>query len=271
MRIQNLIAVAATLIAPALATPAFAQYHQPQQQTYSPWSFGGSFGTDVAGRGDLHGAGVSNSVNLATLNPAASGTGVIRIRARDFGDIYENSQRATLEVRYATTEMSELFGAISYNTADGKLTEIGCFEATSGTTCNAVVSGDFSDLVQYGIEVGYRQWIGIGLLGDTVKPYYALRAGAVRTDGIDVTVSAGANNLANLRLTEETWSGMVGVDLGASMAVTNNIELGAEVGIRYTSMLGEDDSQLSTVGLEEINNTEGTLTVPVSVRMNVVF
>ena len=267
MRIRMLLAAAASLI----AGPAFAQYHQPQQQSWSPWSFGGSISTDVAGRGDLHGAGVSNTVDLSTLNPAASGTGVIRIRARDFGDIYDKNTRATLEVRYATTEMSELFGAISYAQGDGSVTEIGCFEASAGTTCNAVVSGSFSDLVQYGIELGYRQWFGIGLLGDTVKPYYAVRAGAVRTDAIDVGVSAGGNNLATLRLTEETWSGMVGVDLGASMAVTQNIEIGAEVGVRYTSQLGEDDSALSTVGLEEINDTEGVITVPVSVRMNVVF
>jgi hypothetical protein len=268
MRIQGLLITVATLI----AGPAFAQYHQPAQQSYSPWSFGGSIGTDVSGRGELHQGGVSNTVNLATLNPAASGTGLIRIRARDFGDIYEKNVRATLEVRYAMTEMSEVFGAISYNQAEGTLTDIGCFESNAGTTCNAVVSGSFSDLVQYGAELGYRQWFGIGLFNDTLKPYYAVRAGAVRTDAIDVTVSAGGTNLANLQLTQETWSGMLGVDLGASMALTSNIELGAEVGVRYTSKLDGDDSELSTVGLDEINDSnDAVITVPVSVRMNVVF
>lgn len=267
MRIHWLLAAVATVT----ASPALAQYHQPQQQSWSPWSFGGSVSTDVAGRGDLHAGGVSNTVNLSTLNPAASGTGVIRIRARDFGDIYDKNVRATLELRYATTEMSEVFGAISYAQAEGSVTDIGCFESNAGTTCNAVVNGSFSDLVQYGVELGYRQWLGVGLFDDAVKPYLALRVGAVRTDAIDVGVSAGTTSLATLRLTEETWSGMVGVDFGASMALSETVELGAEVGVRYTSKLGEDDSGLSTIGLEEINDTEGVISVPVSVRMNVVF
>jgi opacity protein-like surface antigen len=262
MRILALAALAATIT----AAPAFAQYHQPQQ-SYSPWSFGGSVGTDAYTRGELHNAGVSNSVNLG----GALGTGVIRIRARDFGDVYKDNIRATVEVRYALTRMSEAFGAISYNSADGGTTDIGCFEAAAGTACNAVVTGQFSDLVQYGAELGYRQWLGIGLLDDTIKPYFAVRVGAIRTDEISLRAAAGATSIGNLRLTEETWSAMLGADLGASFAISENVELGAEVGVRYTEVLQPEDADLDPLGLGEINYTDNVLSVPVSVRMNVVF
>lgn len=262
MRILALAALAATIT----TAPAFAQYHQPDQ-SYSPWSFSGSVGTDAYGRGKLHNAGVSNSINLGS----GLGAGVIRIRARDFGDVYENNIRATLEVRYATSRMSEVFGAISYNTAEGGTTDIGCFEAAAGTTCNAVVTGQFSDLVQYGAEFGYRQWLGFGLLDDTIKPYVAVRGGAIRTDEISLQAAAGSTSIGTLRLNRETWSAMVGADLGASFAISENIEIGAEVGVRYTEVLQPEDADLATVGLEEINYTDHILSVPVSVRMNVVF
>jgi hypothetical protein len=267
MRIHGLIAIV-TLLA---ASPALAQYHQPTQQAYSPWSFSGSIGADVAGPSNWHRNGTSGTVNLNSLNNTLSGTGTVTIRAKDFGDIYENAPRATLEIRYAVTEMSEYFGAISFSQAESEQALVGCFQATAGTQCNVNINGKFSDLNQYGLEAGYRQWLGIGLLGDRVKPYFAGRVGAIYTEAVDLALSTGSTSLGTVRFSEDSWSAMIGADLGVSAAITQFAEIGAEVGVRYTTKLSGDDSQLGALGLDEINDTEGTVTIPVSVRMNVVF
>lgn len=249
-----------------LAAPAFAQ-------DYSPWSFGGSIGADIPINGQLHGEGVSNSIDLATLNSNLSGNGVISIRGRDYKDLYDTGIRANVEVRYAMSEMAEFFGSISYMQAKGKRGNIGCVDiATTAGACNAEVDGLFSDLKQIGAEVGYRQWFATNLFGGNVKPYFAVRGGVVHTDAIRVAVSTGATPLANLRLYEESWNFMIGGDIGATVAISPNAEIGGEVGLRYVTELKADDSDFGGIGLGSINDADsGRLSVPVSVRLNAVF
>jgi hypothetical protein len=244
------------------ATPALADSN-------SPWSFGGSVGYDIPVSGKALQSGTSSSILLSTLNTNLTGNGTIRLRGTDYKDAYDNALRASLEVRYAMSETSEFFGAFSYTNAEGKTALAGCLEVA--TVCGTNVTAQFSDFKQYGLEVGYRQWLDMALLGDAVRPYFSVRGGVIRTDAINAFIATPTDNLANWRLYKETYSYMIGGDIGATVAISSNAELGGEVGIRYQTALREIDSDFGSIGLSNVNNKSERLSVPVSVRLNAAF
>jgi hypothetical protein len=244
------------------ATPALADHA-------SPWSFGGSVGYDMPVDGAVLASGNSNSIALNTLNPSFTGTGTIQLRGTDFKDAYDPALRGTFEVRYAMSELSEFFGAFTYTQADGKKTGIGCL-ANAGT-CSGALTGQFSDYKQMGLEVGYRQWINMAMLGDSVRPYFTVRGGVVKTDAIHTFIQAPAGNVAHWRLYDDSYSYIIGGDIGATVAISPNAEIGGEVGLRYQTALKEIDADFSALGLGKTNGSSERLSVPVSVRLNAAF
>jgi hypothetical protein len=244
------------------ATPVMAD-------STSPWSFGGTVGYDIPVDGKVLEAGNSSSILLSTLNTSLTGNGIIRLRGTDYKDAYDPALRATIEVRYATSETSEFFGAFSYTGAKAKKTSVGCLEI--GGACGTDVTGQLTDYKQYGIELGYRQWLNMAMLGDSVRPYFAVRGGVVRTDAINAFVQTPAADLANWRLYKETYSYTIGADLGATIAISPNAELGGEVGIRYQTAMDEVDLDFGPIGLGSTNNKSERLSVPVSFRLNAAF
>jgi hypothetical protein len=257
MRSTLITLLLATVATPALADPS------------SPWSFGGSVGYDMPVGGSVLASGTSNSIALNTLNSSFTGTGTIQLRGTDYKDAYDPALRATIEVRYAMSDLSEFFGAFTYTKADGKTADIGCL--TNAGTCSGALTGQFDDYKQMGIEVGYRQWIDMALLGDSVRPYFAVRGGVVRTDAISTFIKAPAGNIARWRLYDESYSYMIGGDIGATVAISPNAELGGEVGLRYQTALKEIDADFGTLGLGKTNGNSERLSVPVSVRLNAAF
>jgi hypothetical protein len=63
----------------------------------------------------------------------------------------------------------------------------------------------------------------------------------------------------------------LGGDLGATVALSPNIELGGEVGVRYLSKLKERDTDYGAIGLGETNDKADIISIPVSLRINAAF
>lgn len=257
---------AISVIIAALATPALAQSTSPST---SPWSFGATVGYDIPISGDVLATGNSTAINLNTLNTNLTGSGILRLRGTDYQDAYDNSIRATIEVRYAMSEMSEFFGAFSYMNAEGKTTDAGCVEIMGA--CTTRLDATLSDYRQYGLELGYRQWLNMAMLGESVRPYFSVRGGVVRTDAINALVATPTAGLANWRLYKETYAYTIGADLGATIALSPNAELGGEVGIRYQTALRENELDFGAFGLGAVNDKSERFSVPVSVRLNAAF
>jgi hypothetical protein len=243
-------------------TPAFAD-------GASPWSFGGSVGYDIPVDGRVLDRTTGTSIALGTLNTNLTGNGTIALRGTDYKDAYEDALRATIEVRYAMSETSELFGAFTYTNAEGKDASVGCIEVAA--VCGPNVLAKLSDYRQYGLELGYRQWLNLGIMGDAVRPYFAVRGGVARTDAIQALFRTPTDNLADWRLYKETYAFMIGGDLGATVAISPNAELGGEVGIRYQTALREFEGDLGAVGLGGAIRKSERLSVPVSLRLNAAF
>jgi hypothetical protein len=247
------------------ASPAAAQ-------DYSPWSVGISIGQDVSVSGDAVTGATGRSVALGTLNSNLTGNGQIVMRGTGWDDAFDKADNISVEVRYAASDMSEFFGAVTYTEAEGRRNvAIGCI-TVAATGCQTDLVGSFTDFKQIGVEAGYRQWFGVSLLGDSLKPYWAVRGGLVRTDEIRLNVATTTvGGIGDWRLYEEGWTAMIGADIGATYAISPNAEIGGEIGVRYVTKLGDDDSDFGALGLGSINDESERLSVPVSVRLNAVF
>lgn len=257
--------IAAVVLMSAAASPAFAEGYS------SPWIFSASIGTEVNVSGDFLSEGTSNSINLTTLNANLTGNGTMNMRGRSFDDIYDPAAKVSLEVRYALSDLAEVFGSASYLVAQAKSgVDLGCMATTAGT-CTYGLWGAFSDLKQWTAEIGYRQWFGTGLISDSIRPYYAVRSGITHTDAIHSYVVAGNDPLGHWKLYDKGYSYTLGADLGASYTLGSNAELAAEVGVRYTGKLKADDRDYSVLGLDEINNDASRISVPVSLRFHTAF
>ena len=64
---------------------------------------------------------------------------------------------------------------------------------------------------------------------------------------------------------------MIGADVGATVTISPNAEIGGEVGIRYQTALKEIDSDFGAIGLGSINGSSERFSVPISLRLNAAF
>lgn len=262
------LAVSIIVLAGALqSAPAAAQNYS------SPWIFSVNVGTEIPSSGNVIAATTSNDIVLSTLNTNLVGNGTVVMRGRNFNDLYDSALTAAVEVRYALSDLSEVFGSLGYKFSNAKnAVDLGCIEqSTAPGVCYQALSGEVSDLKQYALEIGYRQWFGTGLISSAVKPYWAVRAGAVYSDTVNLTATSPAGGIAGWTLYDDGVSLTAGADLGASYTLSSNFEIAAEVGVRYTDSLKDNDIDLGGIGLGTANDKSKAVSFPISVRMHTVF
>lgn len=255
------------LIATGFACAANAQSYS------SPWSFSSSIGTEGSTSGATMNGGTSSTLAFSSLNPNLVGNGTIKLRGRDFSETYEPGIRTTFEVRYALSDLSEVYGSLGYYKAQAKSNILfGCLsDSSTPDACTSSLTGNVSNFKQYTAEVGFRKWLGIGLFTDALRPYFAIHGGAAYTDAIHTKFVNGSDTVGHFRLYDDSWSYTVGADIGASYTITNNMELAAEVGVRYTDKLKQVDTDLDTLNLGFVNDTSDRVSFPLTVRLNTVF
>lgn len=243
-------------------------------QSYSsPWIFSVNVGTQIPSSGNVVQASTSSLVALSTLNTNLTGNGTMIMRGRTFDDMYDNALTASVEVRYALSDLTELFGSLGYRSANAKTgVTLGCLEQTTAPgTCYQAITGEVDDLQQYSLEIGYRQWLGMGLLSSAIKPYWAVHGGAVYTDAINIHATTPAGGIGNWTLYDDGWSVTAAADVGASYTLSSNFEIAAELGVRYTDKLKDNDTDFTGLSMQSINDKSREVSFPVSVRMHTVF
>lgn len=241
-----------------------------QAQSASPWAFSARLGGDIPVSGDVHGSVDAPVANLSALDPALSGPGVLRIRGRNWNDLYNTGTTGAVEVRWRRTEKTELFGSLGYTQASGKRGQVGVVQVTNAGVARPIF-GTFSDYESFALEVGYRQYFAMA--NPALKPYVAVRGGLAYTSAISATfdVPGTAVRLANVPFYDDTWGVTFGADAGLLYAISPGAELGAEVGLRYTNTLKDTDGVLRGLGLASINDEGDRISMPVSLRLNASF
>ncbi|WP_240008100.1 hypothetical protein [Pseudaquidulcibacter saccharophilus] len=265
MRLKNLVTLA-IISSAAIATNAMADGYS------SPWIFSSSIGTEVSAQGTVVNDGIGTATDLSAYN-AAYTSSIVQMRGRKYDDMYKTNIHTSFEVRYALSNLTEVFGSIGYTNASAKdNVQMGCLVSVAASgVCDTNLTGSANDLEQYMLELGWRQWFGGNWVKNPIKPYYAVHGGVVYTKEVSVDMKAGANSLGKMKLFDDGVTYTAGADLGASYTLSDSMELAAEVGVRYNSPLKKNSANNCTYGVCGTNDVKGQVTIPIAVRLNTVF
>jgi hypothetical protein len=226
--------------------------------------------------GSVHGGATAPVPNLGPLNPALAGVAAdLKVGKRSQRQIYKNPYNFGLELGYGVSETGEVFGSVRRTVSrTGRATVGSAVITTTVAGAPAVgtalpIEGTFGKYKATDVELGYRQYFG----GGSIQPYGAARAGIGFVDKINanfnIPAAAIAINNAKFYKSSTIFSG--GLDLGVSADVGANAAIQLETGLRYASKLKGDDTSLTGLGLQSINNSGSRLSVPITVKLRVGF
>jgi hypothetical protein len=111
---------------------------------------------------------------------------------------------------------------------------------------------------------------------DGISPFIGGSLGAVQQDAMKATFTipdapAGGITLANVPFFKKTTALSVGVEGGASIGLSDNIDGRLSVGAKYIGAARGDDTGLSGLGLDTINNGSERWSYPIKATLAVRF
>ena len=198
-------------------------------------------------------------------------------QAISYNDAFNEAVQFDVAGTYDVGPNTTLLGRFGYSESNGQSVDVGSafeFAAPPVDPTNIIVpagaaspvTANFSDLEQFTLEAGVRQYFGgfnNGITG--LRPYVGATAGAIRNNSVDVTltspafVSTGGSD-APIAFIDSGWNPTASGVVGAEWQVASSIAVGAEAGIRW---------QDNVNGLTA--DTEDRFSVPVRLRGRVSF
>jgi hypothetical protein len=231
-----------------------------------------SVGTEIFGTGDLHGATTSVVPSLTALNPALPAVpATLNIRSRKYSDVYDAPVQFSGELTYGMSDSTELYGSVSYSNSEGSRVQVGTADVAA-LAATLPVFGQFGDLKNFGFEVGARYFFGNG---DYV-PFVGGSVGIVRQDALEATFTipdapAGGITIANVPFFKTTNSMTASVEGGIAVNFSDTLSGRVSVGARYIAAFKGDDTALSGLGLQTINNDTERWTYPIKASLAASF
>ena len=179
---------------------------------------------------------------------------------------------------YDTGYRAELGGSYAIN-PNTKMSLLGHYEKAEssgvknyGQIFGANFNGSFSDYETYGVEAGLRHYFRPqrGFILRTIRPYVEGRVGVSRTEDIQIqnaTLGGVQFGDGNINFYDDSWvasgAGLVGVET----PLTRYSTIGIETGLRYTTGLDADNSEiLPGTPLAGSNSGGSNLSVPLMLR-----
>jgi hypothetical protein len=174
----------------------------------------------------------------------------LRVRERNYNDVYKNWYDAQAEVGYAITSHLEVFGTFDYTQADSQIitgsklivdSPINPFPFALGFP----FTSKFDNYQSYGGELGLRYYFFAKEA--RIRPFISLSGGATWVDAIGLHAKS---DFLNFDFTvydgpfyKQTVVGTGRALLGLEFAVVPcRFAVGVDAGVRYTSGLDGDDS-----------------------------
>lgn len=226
-----------------------------------PFGLEFGIGTDFGISGDispLRDETTSNGFGLATnadgtIDPAQTRV-VSETQAISYNDAFNEAVQYDVAGTYDVGPNTTLLGRFGYSEANGQAVDVGTafeFAAPPVDPANIVVpagaespvTANFSDLEQFTLEAGVRQYIGGFHNGVTgIRPYVGATAGAIRNNDVNVTLSSPAfvstaGTDAPIAFIDGGWNPTASGVVGAEWQVGSSIAVGAEAGIRWQDNL----------------------------------
>jgi len=195
---------------------------------------------------------------------------------RDFSDVYETPVEVGVQLNYGLSDLSEIFGGVSYRRASGKPFDallftfagnVGGFPIATGET----LVGEFEDYQEFAANFGYRRFFD---LNSGFKPFLGVTGSVRKVSAIDLDFRHSSNDLAisDVRFYKPSIAFGGGLQVGFRYDVNDWAALGLTTGINYRTNLNQEDADV--VGFREFtdaNNRGDILDVPVAVRLTARF
>ena len=253
--------------------PYPAYYGVPQLRGFGgaalPFGFELDGGTDFGIGGDVF-----------TEKPAgpadedeSTGIRVSEIEAIGYDEAFGNSKSIGGTFGYDVSRSTTLLGRLGYSSAEGQTidnyatVQEGSYSGgvhNPGTNPERAIDLTFSDLEQFSVEGGVRQYVGGG---HAFRPYVGASAGFVHNNAVDIVQTYADGNAAptgsviynEQEYISSGWSPTAAATLGAEVAVGPRAAIGVESGIRWSDKL---DTNL---------DSESRWSVPLKLRGRVAF
>lgn len=226
------------------------------------WSMSLVGGIDAPVGGDVHDGATVVIPDLGPLNPELAGVDAeLRIGARSHDRIYDHAGTVGLELAYAPSDRSELFGQVRRTEADEARVQVGGAYVPALDT-ELPVYGTFGDYSAVSAEVGYRMYFGTA---GATRPFVGARIGAARVKEIRATfeIPDAAITIPDAAFYDAGWVASGGLDVGLLVPIGETFSVTVASGVRYIADLKDDDSAIGGLGLARINDTGSRLSVPV--------
>jgi hypothetical protein len=266
---RNLAFIFIAACFPAFALPSLAAAKPPEAGQFSGRV---SLGAPIFGSGNLHGAATTTVPSLTALNPALPAVpAVLNIQSRKFSKVYDAPAQFGIEMGYGLTDNVELFGGLNYAKSEGSRINVGS-ATVAALNATLPVFGEFGDLTNLEFEAGARYFFG----SDGISPFVGGSLGAVQQDAVKANFTipdapAGGITLSNVPFFKKTTALSVGVEGGASIGLSDNIDGRLSVGAKYIGAGRGDDTGLSGLGLGTINNGSERWSYPIKATLAVRF
>ena len=207
-------------------------------------------GAQVALNGNVHGGGSGTVLGLPT-----------QVQARSYGDVYGSGFYWAAGLGYRVGEAGEIRvqGSYTANPAD---------RLQVGTVAGLPLFALFDDYKAFGMDVGYRQYLGTAM----VRPYVGASGGFVRLDTIqsEFSVPAAGVVLSNVNMYDTSVVPSVGAGGGVQINLSDRVAVQGGVEFRWQGDATGLDG-LAGTGLESINDESRRWSMPITGGITVRF
>lgn len=195
---------------------------------------------------------------------------------RDFSDVYDAPHEAGVQLNYGLSDVSEIFGGVSYMRASGKAFDalLFTFAGTIGgvpIATGSTLIGEFEDYQEFAANIGYRRFFD---LGTGLKPFVGATFSVRKVSAIDLNFRHSSNGVSidNVRFYAPSIAFASGLQIGMRYDINDWAALGVTTGLNYRTNLKEEDDDV--VGFREFtnaNNRGDIIDIPIAVRLTANF
>ncbi|MGF1531808.1 MAG: hypothetical protein ACFCU4_10680 [Puniceicoccaceae bacterium] len=192
--------------------------------------------------------------------------GFFSIDSKSFDDIYDPIGTIGIEVIGHTGSRSQIFAGFAYENGEADRLAVGSVPGLGGSE----VLAKFDDYTAYSFYLGARY---IFDAPGNLYPFVSVLGGYKRVNeiSVDLTIPDANINTGKVAFYDESDVLFGGFDVGLRYQFSPSFSVVGEVGLRYQTKLDDDDAAISALGLENLNDGEGFLTVPLTISANLTF
>ena len=214
------------------------------------WSVSFDLGSQAAANGDVHADGSGTVLGLPT-----------QVTSKSYGDVYGPGFYWAAGVGYRVGAQGELRLRGSYTINPAERLQV-------GTVAGLPLLGLFDDYDAFGMDFGYRQYLG----GGKARPFVGADVGFVRLETVtaEFSVPAAGVVLPNVDFLESSVVPAFGLGGGVQVSLTDAVAIQGGVDFRWHGDATDRDG-LAGTGLETINDETRRWSMPVTAGVTLRF